>query len=701
MVIERIRKRDGRVEAFDAGKIESAILAAMRALGGADAVHAKALTDRVLQRLDGIESDMPRVEQVQDVVEHVLIEDGDPQLAKAYILYRFRHATLREAKSAIGVQDDLKLSLNAIRILQRRYLRRGEDGRIIETPAQMFRRVADAIAAVDERYEGTGAVGGTADRFYEMMSSLEFLPNSPTLMNAGTPLGQLSACFVLPVTDSMDGIFTAVKNMAFIHQSGGGTGFNFSNLRPRGSMVKSTSGVASGPVSFIEVFDKATDVIKQGGRRRGANMAILNVDHADLMEFVMSKTRPAYLQNFNISVAVTDRFMAAVGAGDEHEFLSPHNGEVVDRRSARDVFDMICSAAWQCGDPGLVFIDEINRHNPLIDVAPIEATNPCGEQPLLPYESCNLGSINLARFVGHGRIHYDRLGRTVADAVHFLDNVIDANRYPIPEIAEATLASRKIGLGIMGFSDTLYRLGIAYDADEASTLAEEVMRFVQERGREESVRLGEARGAFPLFEKSAWPGRGLRTLRNATVTTIAPTGTIGLLASASSGIEPVFALRYWRQMAEGTTLFETHEEFARRAEACGADLDAIFGGCGRDGSIRTCKDLPEELRRVFVVAHDIAPEWHVRMQAAFQKHADNGVSKTINLPRDATVESVRRAYLLAWKLKCKGITVYREGSRPEDALHAGGPAAPLNAIPHLAGDSCDPHDAGNCRRCPG
>jgi len=701
--VEKIRKRDGSVEPFEPGKIARAIRGAMRELGRDDPQRAEALAGRVVGLMESEKepTEVPSVEQVQDLVERVLVEERDPELAKAYILHRFRHAALREAKTAFGVRDDLKLSLNAIRVLERRYLRKDETGTIVETPAQMFRRVAEAVAAVDEEYEGPAAARESAERFYDLMTSLDFLPNSPTLMNAGTELGQLSACFVLPVEDSMDGIFTSLRNMAFIHQSGGGTGFSFSRLRPRGDVVRSTGGIASGPVSFIEVFDKATDVIKQGGRRRGANMAILSVDHADAIEFILSKTRPGYLQNFNISVAVSDRFMRAVEEGHTHEFVNPRTGAVADRRPARDVFDLICAAAWRCGDPGLVFLDEINRRNPLIQVGRIEATNPCGEQPLLPYESCNLGSINLARFVKDGEVDFERLGQAVDRAVHFLDNVIDANRYPIPEIERATKRSRKIGLGLMGFSDALYMMGIAYDSEEALRLAERLARFVTQRGRQASARLAERRGSFPLFDRSTWPREGLSRLRNATVTTIAPTGTIGLVAGVSSGIEPVFALRYWRTMAEGTTLFETHPEFVRRAERLGIDLERLFSGCARDGSIRSCDELPRELRRVFVVARDISPEWHVRMQAAFQKHTDNGVSKTVNLPRTATVEDVRRAYLLAYRLRCKGITVYREGSRETDVLQVTAPGGRAAGIPRLSGDSCDPLETEVCSRCPG
>ena len=702
MPITEIRKRDGGRERFDVERIASAILGAMRELGRADEEHARRLAGRVKDLLEWeLRGEVPSVEQAQDRVERVLVEDQEPELAKAYILHRFRHAALREAKTAFGVKDDIKLSLNAIRVLERRHLRKNQNGEVVETPSEMFRRVAEAVAAVDENYEGAVAARESAERFYRLMASLDFLPNSPTLMNAGTELGQLSACFVLPVEDSMDGIFSALRNMAFIHQSGGGTGFSFSQLRPHGDMVRSTGGIASGPLSFIEIFDKATDVIKQGGRRRGANMAILSVDHPDAMAFILAKTRTDLLQNFNLSVALTDRFMAAVEGDAVHEFVNPRSGEVTDRRPAREVFDLICSAAWQCGDPGVIFMDEVNRHNPVVAMSPIEATNPCGEQPLLPYESCNLGSINLKHFVKDGRVDFERLSETVETAVHFLDNVIDANRYPILEIEQTSRHTRKIGLGVMGFSDTLCEMSIPYNSEEALRLAEEIMGFITDRGHAASARLGERRGSFPWFEKSTWKEQGFTSLRNATVTTIAPTGTIGLIAGVSSGIEPVFALRYWRTMAEGTTLFETHQGFAQRVAQHHIDLDLVLAGCGREGSIQTCEELPEDLRRVFVVARDISPEWHVRMQAAFQKYTDNGVSKTINLAPAATVADVREAFLLAHKLHCKGITVYREGAKQHEVLSADSSAFGTRHIPHLNAETCDPRESGNCRRCPG
>lgn len=698
----QVRKRDGSIEPFDPAKIQRAITKAHAAIvGQPDDALDRRIAERALHELAGrTGTETPSVEEIQDAIERALIDADCADIAKAFILYRSHHQELREAKRAMGIRDDLKLSLNAIRILDRRYLARDERGRTVETPSQLFRRVADAIAAPEAAFDGDPAA--TAEAFYRMMASLDFLPNSPTLMNAGRDIGQLSACFVLPVEDSMEGIFDAVKYMALIHQSGGGTGFAFSRLRPRGARVKSTGGIASGPVSFMHVFDRATDVIKQGGRRRGANMAILRVDHPDVREFVLAKaTHADALRNFNVSVAATEAFMKAVHNDSEYALRNPASGGTVRTLPAREIFQLVAQAAWQCGDPGMVFVDEINRHNPLAAHALIESTNPCGEQPLLPFESCNLGSINLLNFTTGEGLDYDRLGETVDMAVRFLDNVIEANRFPLEQVREATLATRKIGLGVMGFADTLYRLGIPYDSEDGLRFGEEVMAFVNDRAHAMSERLGGKRGAFPLFDRSDLNARGFEHLRNATCTTVAPTGTIGLIAGVSSGIEPVFALRYWRRMAEGTLLIETHPYFQRVVKDRGLDPDALFSDGAAGGSVQQCRELPAALRRVFVTARDIAPEWHVRMQAAFQKHVDNGVSKTVNLPAEATVADVDRIYRLAYELGCKGITVYREGSREEDLLHAG------NAANHDELPSCDLQDvlegiedSGTRCRCP-
>ncbi|MBI5253276.1 MAG: adenosylcobalamin-dependent ribonucleoside-diphosphate reductase [Euryarchaeota archaeon] len=546
----------------------------------------------------------------------------------------------------------MKLGVNAARVLERRYLLKNERGEIIETPAQMFRRVARAIAAVDTIY---GENAKTEEEFYSMLANLEFLPNSPTLMNAGTELGQLAACFVLPVEDSMKSIFEALKSMALIHQSGGGTGFSFSKLRPKGDIVKSTKGVASGPVSFMRIFDIATEVIKQGGRRRGANMGILWVDHPDITEFITAKEKEGFLANFNISVGITDNFMDAVEKNEDWELINPRTGKPEKRFKAKDIFDLIVTMAWRTGDPGLIFLDEINRHNPTPKLGEIESTNPCGEVPLLPHESCNLGSINLSKMVSNTEIDWEKLRSITRTAVHFMDNVIDANKYPLPEIEKATKANRKIGLGVMGFADMLLKLEMPYDSNEALAVAEKVMKFVQEEAKKKSMEIAQERGSFP----------------NATVTSVAPTGTISIIASTSSGIEPLFAISFMRNVM-GTQLLEVNPIFESVAKEKGFHSTDLMIEIAKRGSIQGMKEIPEDVRRVFVTALDISPEWHVKMQAAFQKYVDNAVAKTVNLPHSATMEDVRRIFLLAYKLKCKGTTIYRYGSKSEQVLYVGG-----------------------------
>ena len=563
----------------------------------------------------------------------------------------------------------VKLTKNAMKVLEKRYLRKDEKGKVIETPDEMFKRVAHNIALADENYGGD--VNKTEKEFYEIMSNLYFLPNSPTLMNAGTSIQQLSACFVLPVEDSMDKIFETLKHTALIHQSGGGTGFSFSKIRPKGDIVKSTGGIASGPVSFMKVFNSATDVIKQGGRRRGANMGILRVDHPDIMEFITCKEDPKELTNFNISVAVTDEFMEKAMKGEEYDLINPRTKKPVKKLNAAEVFNKIVEEAWKSGEPGLVFIDEINRHNPTPHIGQIEATNPCGEQPLLPYESCNLGSINLARFVKNGEIDWKKLKDVTWKAVHFLDNVIDMNKYPIPQIKKMTLANRKIGLGVMGFADMLIQLNIPYDSNEALELGEKIMSFIQKEAKQASIELGKERGSFPNFKGSIYDGK-YEAMRNATVTTIAPTGSISIIAGCSSGIEPLFAISFVRNVLdEEDRLYEINPYFEKIAKEMGFFSQELMRKIAdNNGSVQGIEEVPEEVQRIFVTALDISPEWHVRMQAAFQKYVDNATSKTINLRQDATVEDVKKAYMLAYQLKCKGITVYRYGSRPEQVISA-------------------------------
>jgi ribonucleoside-diphosphate reductase alpha chain len=662
--VSTVTKRDGR--------IADAIFRAMNSVGNGDKKRAKKVTVDVVEILDErFEDQIPDVEKIQDIVEEVLIRSGYADVAKAYILYRQKHTEIREFKKFFGVVDGLKLGVNAIKVLKNRYLMKDEEGKVIETPSQMFHRAAKAVSKADLLYDKKSDVKRTEERFYQVMADREFLPNSPTLMNAGTKLGQLSACFVLPVEDSIDGIFTTLKHMAMIHQSGGGTGFSFSKLRPAGDIVGSTKGVASGPVSFMTIYDAATNVIKQGGRRRGANMAILDVTHPDILKFIEAKSREGILTNFNISVAVTDQFMDAVQKDGEVALVNPRTGKAEATLRARHVFDLIASNAWRTGDPGLVFIDEINRHNPTPQLGEIRSTNPCGEQPLLPFESCNLGSINLAKMVKEGKVDWTKLRRVIRTAVHFLDNVIDVNRYPVPEIGEITRANRKIGLGVMGFADMLIMLGVPYDSEEGLALAEKIMQFISDESIKKSVETGEERGAFPNFVGSLWEKRGYKTIRNATVTTVAPTGTISIIAGCSGGIEPIFAVAFVRNVLEGTKLLETQPTFEELAkERCFYSGDLMME-IAKTGSIQNMEKIPEDVRRTFVTALDIKPEWHVRMQAAFQKYVDNAVSKTVNLPPDATVEDVRQVYLLAYMLKCKGITVYRYGSKKEQVLYVG------------------------------
>jgi ribonucleoside-diphosphate reductase alpha chain len=591
------------------------------------------------------------------------------------------------ASSAADHPAPLQLSPNAPTVLERRYLMKDAEGRAAEAPADLFWRVARTIAAPDARYGASeGAVEALAEEFHRVMVERRWMPNSPTLMNAGRPLGQLSACFVLPVDDALSngasGIYDTLRAMALVHQSGGGTGFAFSRLRPRNDVVRSTMGVASGPVSFMRLYDASTDVVKQGGTRRGANMGILRVDHPDILDFIACKDDTSQITNFNISVGVTDAFMAAVAAGETYELRHPRAGQVTGRLDAREVFGRIVAGAWKTGEPGVFFIDRANAVNPVPHLGAYEATNPCGEQPLLPYDVCNLGSINLGLFVGEGEVQWNDLRQTVHLCTHFLDNVIDANRYPLPEIDDLAKRIRRVGLGVMGWADMLVRLGVPYHTDEAVALGRKVMRFVDEEAKAESERLAEQRGAFPEWERSVWGPdatcardangeriRPLRKLRNCNLTTVAPTGTISIIAGCSSGIEPLFAVAFLRNQA-GALMPEVNDDFVAYARAEGWYDEALMQRIAEDGHIHF-PAVPERLQRVFVTAHDVTPEWHIRMQAAFQEHTDSAISKTCNFPEAATADDVRQIYELAYGLGCKGVTVYRDNSRPMQVLSTG------------------------------
>ena len=650
-------------------RVVQAVFAAGESMGISDRKLLERFTEQVSQRLEiahpfpGMEELVPRQtktsvssSRIREMVqEMVTVDEFSPQ-AKSQVI------------------SGIELSDNALRVLERRYLTKDGEGRVIETPQELFRRVARHIASAELIYDPKADVSVHEESFYQLMEKLEFLPNSPTLMNAGRELGQLSACFVLPIEDSMESIFDAVKYTALIHKSGGGTGFSFSRLRPERDRVGSTGGIASGPVSFMRVFDVATDVIKQGGTRRGANMAILNISHPDILEFITAKEDSRALTNFNLSVAVTDEFMKAVEKGTDYSLVNPRTGEVMDTRNAREVFGKIVNMAWKTGDPGIVFIDRINDKNPVPHLGRIESTNPCGEQPLLPFESCNLGSINLSKMVtdkdGQPYVDYAKLSQTVKLAVRFLDDVIDVNRFPLTQIADRTKATRKIGLGVMGFADMLIQLGVPYDSEKALERAEELMATISEEATEASKELAQERGVFPAFEGSDYASEGL-SVRNATRTTIAPTGSLSIIANCSSGIEPLFALSYVRHILEGEEFVEVNPYFEEAARRGGFYSSDLMNQLAEGKRLKDIEEVPEEIKRLFVTAHDISPEWHVKMQAAFQRSTHNAVSKTVNFPHEATPDDVARVYMLAYQEDLKGITIYRDRSRDSQVLTVG------------------------------
>ncbi len=592
---------------------------------------------------------------------------------------------------SVEMEEKVNLSENAIKVLEKRYLKRDKNGNCVETPATMFRRVADSIAKAELEYGKTEAdAKKLADEFYEMITKRYFMPNSPTLMNAGRELGQLSACFVLPVEDSLEGIFEAIKNTALIHKSGGGTGFSFSRLRAKNSVVKTTMGVSSGPVSCMEEYNAATEAVKQGGTRRGANMGILRVDHPDILEFIDCKNDTSRLNNFNISVALTDKFMDAVKNNTNYDLINPHTHEVVSQLNAKEVFGKIVDNAWRTGEPGIIFIDKMNADNPTPLLGEIESTNPCGEVPLLPFEACNLGSINLGLMVEDGKINWDRLKEVTKLSIKFLDDVITVNNYPLPKIAEMVQNNRKIGLGVMGWADMLMKLELSYNSEEGTKLAAQVMEFIDYHSKVEAIELAKLRGSFHNFKGSIYDGKkflqtkyagksaGMITdemwaeldseiekygIRNATTTCIAPTGTISMIASASGGIEPLFGLVFMRNVMDGTELLEVNPIFKAYAEEHGFYTDAIMRQISEDGTIAHVDGVDEKSKNIFATAHDVSPYWHVKMQAAFQLHTDNAVSKTVNFVESATRKDIEDTYVLAYENNLKGITVYRNNCR--------------------------------------
>ena len=659
----------------DHNRIVRAIFAAAESMGITDRKMLEELTSQIIQRLEptrplpGMEglvsprtTPPPSPSQIQAVVKELLTQEVKTKVAEVPVL---------KPKIASGIE----LTENALRVLEKRYLIKDSQGNVIETPEEMFRRVAKHVASAEFLYNPKADVSFWEQKFHKLMTKLEFLPNSPTLMNAGRELGQLSACFVIPIKDSMESIFDAVKYTALIHKSGGGTGFSFSQLRPEKDRVGSTGGIASGPVSFMRAFDTATDVIKQGGMRRGANMAILNVNHPDILKFITAKEDPRALTNFNLSVAVTDEFMTAVEQDTEYNLINPRTKEIDGRLKAREVFNKIVDMAWRTGDPGIVFIDQINRYNPTPELGRIESTNPCGEQPLLPFESCNLGSINLSKMITYKnsqpQIDYSKLAETVRIAVRFLDNVIDVNKFPLPQIADMTKTTKKIGLGVMGFADMLIQLHIPYNSEKALEIAEDIMHFISDEATKESVRLAEERGVFPAFEKSIYNVPGGLRVRNASRTTIAPTGTLSIIAGCSSGIEPLFALSYTRHILDGEELLEVNPYFERKAREEGFYSEELVKKLAAGVKLSEIEDIPDWVKRVFATSHDISPEWHVKVQAAFQKFTDSAVSKTVNFPYEATREDVAKVYMLAYKEGLKGITIYRDRSREGQVLTIG------------------------------
>lgn len=665
----KIKKRDGRIVDFDEQKIVNAIARAAQSMHK-EKFDSKSIVEKASSQIkQKFSQETPTVEQIQDTVEKVLMEEEHHEIAKAYILYRQKRKEISEIRTAIleGKTTSLKLSENALMVLKERYLRRDEEGKLSETPEELFMRVAENIAQADKIYKQD--VEQAKKEFYEIMANLEFLPNSPTLMNAGNEKQQLMSCFVIPVGDSIEEIFDALKYQAIIHKTGGGTGFSFSRLRPKGDYVKSMAGVSAGTTGFMKIFDAATQAIIQGGKRKGANMAILKVDHPDIIEFITLKENYTAMQNFNLSVGITQKFMDALKKEQDYELIHPKTKEVIRNVSAKHVFDLIVSTSWKTGDPGVVFLDRMNdeKSNPTPTLGEIETTSPCGEKPLLPYESVGMGAINLAKIVEEGKINWDKLRKTTHKAVHFLDNMIEVNKYPIPQTEYMSKMNRKIGLGIMGFADMLFQLKTKYDSEKAIEVAKEIMNFISTEADNASTELARLRGPFQNQNISTYKNK--KPIRNATRTAISPTGTRSIIADCSPGIEPLYALSYTKKVMEGKEILCVNPYFEKIAKEKGFYSEELMKKIANKGTIQDINEIPQDIKEIFRLNYDIDPYWQILIQATFQKHIDCAVSKTVNFPKWVSTKEVAETFMQAYNLGCKGITIYRDGSRSEQTLN--------------------------------
>ena len=673
MAVTKIRKRDGRIVPFDPEKIYTAISKAAEAVGSYEREKTKPVVEKVVEYVNEhfSESSPPTIEDIQDIVERVLIEKGHVKTAKAYIIYREEQAKIRTKKQElVGGFVDKRMNINALIVLREKYLVKNKDGTVTETPQQMFERVAKAIAKEDKDYKHAD-VKQTEQEFIAMLQNLDFLPNSPCLMNAGTDYPQVIAAYALPIEDSIEGIYSAMKVAAQIHKHGSGTGFNFSTLRGKDDTIESTMGKSSGALSFLKLFDASTAIIKQGGRRRGANMAILRVDHPEILQFITAKEDPTQLTNFNISVGLTNEFMDAVQKNKFYDIIDPRTKKPIRQLPAKEVFDLIARQAWKNGEPGVLFMDTINKRNHL-ETGKLETTSACAEVPLYDNEACPLGSINLGNMVEikaeKKEIDWEKFKKIIHVAVHFLDNMIDANKYPNKEIEKVTKENRKIGLGVMGFADLLFQVEIPYDSNEAVEIAEKVMRFIKAESRKASIELAETRGVFPNFKQSTFAAKGFK-MRNATTTAIAPTGTISIVAGCSSGIEPAFALAYMQRVFETEKILQVNKNFEAVARKKQFYTDDLMKKIAQMGSLKWFAEVSADVKKVFVISYDVGARWHVKIQAAFQKYTDNAVSKSVNLKQDTHKEDIVKIYKTAYGLGCKGITVYRDKSREDQVIN--------------------------------